>query len=208
MIIRHLFFLPFWLHYSSKPGEGIKITRRYSHSIQKTYWHNRHGLAQNRGCPCGQASQKLQNLVQNGYCTYPSPSHPLPSSRTGSTGTQLANSTRGDWWFGHWPPTDLVLHSLHSVFLAQVLCRMPSWSIHPILVRAWHRLNCWYGERVTEQLLRSLCFTFDNKLDIAVPKRLCYELNRSNGWGECFLRIDDKYIPRQLIYRVCQKVDT
>ena len=161
MIIRYLFSLLFWLHYSSKPEESIKIRRRYCHSIQRTYYHNRHGLAQNPGCPCGQARQKLQNLVQNGYCTYPSPPR-LLSSRTDSTGTLLANNTRGSrWWFGHWPPTALVLVCI--VFSGSgfyVGC--PSWSILPILVRAWDRHNCCYGEWVTEQLI-SLRFTFNNK---------------------------------------------
>ena len=120
MIIRYLFSLLFWLHYSSNPEESIKIARRYCHSIQRTYCHNCHGLAQNPGCPCGQARQKLQNLVQNGYCTYPSPPRLLSSRRFHwyPAGQQYQRQS-----FGHWPPTDLVLVCI--VFSGPgFLCRM------------------------------------------------------------------------------------
>ena len=155
-----MFSLLFWLHYSSNPEESIKITRRYCHSIQRTYCHNRHGLAQNPGCPCGQAHQKLQNLVQNGYCTYPSPPR-LFSSRTDSTGTLLANNTRGSrWWFGQWSSYRSGT-SLHSIFWPRVLCRMPFLrhppNFSPGLGPAQLLL---YGEWVTEQLLINLRFYF------------------------------------------------
>ena len=159
MIIRYLFSLLFWLHYSSKPEESIKIRRRYCHSIQRTYCHNRHGLAQNPGCPCGQARQKLQNLIQNGYCTFPSPPH-LLSSRTDSTGTLLpAGQQYQRQSLVIWTLTsDRSGTSLHSIFWLRVLCRMPFLKHPPHFIPGLGPAQL----SITEQLI-SLRFTFNNK---------------------------------------------
>ena len=119
MIIRYLFSLLFWLHYSSKPEESIKLTRRYCHSIQRTYCHNRHGLAQNPGCPCGQARQKLQNLLHLPL----SPSFAQQSHRFHwyPAGQQYQTQSLVIWTLTSYRSGT----SLHSVFWPRVLCRIP-----------------------------------------------------------------------------------
>ena len=159
-----MFSLLFWLHYSSKPEESIKIRRRYCHSIQRTYCHNRHGVLH-------RTLDVMPLWTSSPETTESCPERLLHLPLSSSFAQQ---SHRFHWYPAgqQYQRQSLVIWTLTSDRSGTIVCIVfsgsgfyvgcPSWSILPILVRAWDRHNCCYGEWVTEQLI-SLRFTFNNK---------------------------------------------
>ena len=125
MIIRYMFSLLFWLHYSSKPEESIKIRRRYCHSIQRTYCHNRHGVLHRT------LDAPVDKLARNYRILSRTVTAPTPLLLVCSAVAQIPlvpcwptipEAVVGDLDIDLRP---LWYYSLHSIFWLRVLCRMP-----------------------------------------------------------------------------------
>ena len=124
MIIRYLFSLLFWLHYSSNPEESIKITRRYCHSIY-------------RGPTAIIATDLLTEPWMPLWTSSPETTESCPERLLHLPLSSFAQQSHRFHWYPavqQYQRQSLVIWTLtsyrsgtilHSIFWSKVLCRMP-----------------------------------------------------------------------------------